>query len=112
MMLPFRVHFYRVSHQQSNLNKFKDFKTFRYHGIRIETFELTTVGYRRIKKTRLQNQNSNYMMKSSSRGPKNLFDSDDFLNYMSSNYVSSTIIIMKKRQEMKNGSHRYDIHMN
>ena len=30
-------------------NKFKDFKTFEYYGIRIETFELTTVEYRRVK---------------------------------------------------------------
>ena len=30
--------------------KFKDFKTFEYYGIRIETFELTTVEYRRMKK--------------------------------------------------------------
>ena len=50
MMFPFRGHFYRVSHQQSNSNKFKDFKTFEYYGIRIETFELTTVEYRRMKK--------------------------------------------------------------
>ena len=41
----FTCHFYRVSHQQSNPNKFKDFKTFEYYGIRIETFELTTVEY-------------------------------------------------------------------
>ena len=39
MMLPFCDHFYRVSHQQSNSNKFKNFKTFEYYGIRIETFE-------------------------------------------------------------------------
>ena len=50
MMLPFYGHIYRVSHQQSNSNKFKDFKTFQYYGIRIETFELTTVVYRRMKK--------------------------------------------------------------
>ena len=50
MMLPFCGHFCRVSHQQSNSNKFKDFKTFEYYGIRIETFELTTVEYRRMKK--------------------------------------------------------------
>ena len=50
MMLPFCGHFYRVSHQQSNLNKFEDFKTFEYYGIRTETFELTTVEYRRMKK--------------------------------------------------------------
>ena len=50
MMLPFCGHFYHVSHQQSNSNKFKDFKTFEYYGIRIETFELTTVEYRRMKK--------------------------------------------------------------
>ena len=49
-MLPFCGHFYRVSHQQQNSNKFKDFKTFEYYGIRIETFELTTVEYRRMKK--------------------------------------------------------------
>ena len=36
-------------------------------------------------KTRLQNQNSNYMMKNMSRRPKNLFDLDDFVNYVSSN---------------------------
>ena len=57
-------HFYRVSHQQSNWHKFKDFKTFKYYGIRIETFRLTAVEYR------LWNQNSNYMMKNTSRGPK------------------------------------------
>ena len=50
MMLPFSDHFYCVSHQQSNSSKFKDFKTFEYYGIRIETFELTTVEYRRMKK--------------------------------------------------------------
>ena len=44
-MLLFCGYFYRVSHQQSNPNKFKDFKTFEYYGIRIETFELTTVEY-------------------------------------------------------------------
>ena len=45
MMLPFCGYFYRVSHQQLNSNKFKDFKTFEYYGIWIETFELTTVKY-------------------------------------------------------------------
>ena len=40
MMLPFCRHFYRVSLQQSNSNNFKDFKTFEYYDIRIETFEL------------------------------------------------------------------------
>ena len=50
MMLPFCGHFYRVSHHQSNSNKFKDFKTFEYYGIRIETFEITTVEYRKMKK--------------------------------------------------------------
>ena len=50
MMLPFSDHFYCVSHQQSSSSKFKDFKTFEYYGIRIETFELTTVEYRRMKK--------------------------------------------------------------
>ena len=50
MMIRFCGHFYRVSHQQSNLNKFKDFKTFEYYGIRIETFELTTEEYRRMEK--------------------------------------------------------------
>ena len=49
-MLPFCSHFYRASHQQSNSNKFKDFKTFEYYGIRIETFELTMAEYRRMKK--------------------------------------------------------------
>ena len=49
MMLPFCGHFYRVSQQQSNLNKFKDFQTFEYYGIRLETFELTTVEHRRMK---------------------------------------------------------------
>ena len=49
MRLPFCGLFYGVSLQQSNSNKFKDFKTFKY-GIRIETFELTTVEYRRMKK--------------------------------------------------------------
>ena len=49
-MLLFCGHFYSVSHQQSNSNKFKDFKTFENYGIRIETFELTTVEYRRMKK--------------------------------------------------------------
>ena len=33
-----------------NSNKLKDFKTFEYYGIQIETFELTTVEYRRMKK--------------------------------------------------------------
>ena len=49
-MLPFCGHFYSVSHQQSNSNKFKDFQTFEYYGIRIETFELTMAEYRRMKK--------------------------------------------------------------
>ena len=49
-MLPFCGHFYRASHQQSHSNKFKDFKTFKYYGIRIETFELTMAEYRRMKK--------------------------------------------------------------
>ena len=80
MMLPFCGHFYRISHQQSNSNKFKDFETFEYCEIRIETFKLTAV-----EKTRLRNQNSNYMMKNTSRGLKNLFDLDDFWNYVSSN---------------------------
>ena len=62
-MLPFCGHFYRISHQQSNSNKFKDFETFYYYVIRIETFELTTV-----EKTRLQNQNLNYMMKKKVQG--------------------------------------------
>ena len=43
-------HFYGVSQPQSNSNKFKDFKTFEYYDIRIETFELTTVEYCRTKK--------------------------------------------------------------
>ena len=80
MMLPFCGHFYRISHQQSNSNKFKDFETFEHYGIRVETFELTAV-----EKTRLRNQNSNYMMKNTSRRPKNLFDLDYFTNYVSSN---------------------------
>ena len=46
-MLPFCGHLYRVSHQQLNTNKFKIFE---YFGIWIETFELTTVEYRRMKK--------------------------------------------------------------
>ena len=50
MMLPFCSHFYRVSHQQSNSNKFKDFKTFEYYGTRIKKFELTTVEHRMMKK--------------------------------------------------------------
>ena len=53
MMLRFCGHFYRVSNQQSNSKKFKDFETFEYYGIRIET-----------------NQNSNCMMKNTSRRPK------------------------------------------
>ena len=36
-------------------------------------------------KTRLRNQNSNYMMKNRFRWPKNLFDVDDFSNYVNSN---------------------------
>ena len=36
--------------QQPNSSKFKDLKTFEYYGIRIETFGLTTVEYRRMKK--------------------------------------------------------------
>ena len=50
MMLPFCGYFYRVSHQQSNWNKFKDFETFEYYGVRIETFKLTAVEYRRMEK--------------------------------------------------------------
>ena len=49
-MLPFHGHFYRASHQQTNSNQFKDFKTFEYYDIRIETFEVTTVEYRMMKK--------------------------------------------------------------
>ena len=36
-------------------------------------------------KTRLRKENSNYMMKNTSRAPKNLFDLDDFSNYVSPN---------------------------
>ena len=50
MMLPFCGYFYRVSHQQWNSNKFKDLKTFEYYGIRTETFKLTTVEYRSMKR--------------------------------------------------------------
>ena len=50
MMLPFCGHFYCVSHQQLNSSKFKDFKTFEYYGIRIETSKLATVEYGRVKK--------------------------------------------------------------
>ena len=67
MMLPFCGHFYRIGHQQPNSNKFKDFETLEYYGIRIEPFELTAV-----EKTRLRNQNLNYIMKNTSRGPKKL----------------------------------------
>ena len=49
-MLPFHGHFYHVSHQHWNSNKFKDFKIFEYYSIRNETFELTTVEYRRMNK--------------------------------------------------------------
>ena len=84
-MLPFCSHFYRVSHQQSNSNKFKDSKTFEYYGIGIEIFKVTTVEYRTIKKTWPRNQNLNYMMKNTSREPKNLSDLDDFSNYVSLN---------------------------
>ena len=49
-ILPFCGHFYRVTHQQSNSNKFRDFETFEYYGIRIETFELTTADCPRIEK--------------------------------------------------------------
>ena len=47
MMLPFCGHFYRVSHQKLISNKFQ---VFEYYGIRIETFELAAVEYRRMKK--------------------------------------------------------------
>ena len=50
MIFLFSGHFYLVSHRQSNSNKFKDFKTFEYYGIPVETFELITVVYRGIKK--------------------------------------------------------------
>ena len=50
MMLPFCGYFYQLSHQQSNSNKFKDSKTFEYYDTGIETFELTTVEYRRMEK--------------------------------------------------------------
>ena len=50
MLLPFCDYFYRDNHLQSNSNKFKGFKSFEYYGIRIETFELTTVEHRRMKK--------------------------------------------------------------
>ena len=45
-LLPF------LTHQSPTINssKLKDFKTFEYYGIQIETFELTTVEYRRMKK--------------------------------------------------------------
>ena len=49
-MLPFCGHFYRVSHQQENSNKFKDFKIFECYDIQMETFELTTVEYWRMMK--------------------------------------------------------------
>ena len=80
MMLPFCGHFYQVSHQQLNSNRFKDFKSFEYYGTRIETFELTTV-----ENDRIRNKNSYCIMKNTSRGPKNLFDLDGFSNYVSSN---------------------------
>ena len=50
IQLPFCGHFYHVNHQQSNSNKLKDFKTSEYYGIRIETFEPTTVEYQMMKK--------------------------------------------------------------
>ena len=40
---------------------------------------------------KLRNQNSNYMMKNTSRGPKNLFDLDHLSNYRSLNYMTSTV---------------------
>ena len=92
MILSFRGHFHRFSHQQSNsLHKFKDFKTFEFYGIQIETFEFTSAEYQTMKKTRLRNQNSNYMMKNTSRGPKNLFDLDHLSNYRSLDYMTSTV---------------------
>ena len=51
MMIPFCGHFYRISHQQWNSNKFKDFETFEYYGIQIETFELTAVEKTKIRIT-------------------------------------------------------------
>ena len=39
-----------ASATNNRIEKFKDFKTFEYYGMRIETFELTTVEYRRIEK--------------------------------------------------------------
>ena len=50
MMLPFCCHFYRVSHQQLDSNKFKDFKTFEYYDIQNETLKLNTLEHRRMKK--------------------------------------------------------------
>ena len=83
-MLPFCGHFYCVSHQQSNSNKFKDFKTFEYYGIRIETSEPTTVvEYRRMNKL-----DSETKIRIIWWGPKNLFDLDDFSNYVSLNQRS------------------------
>ena len=79
MMHPFCGHFYGINHQQLNSNKFKDFKAFEYYGIQIETFKLTAVEWiSKDEKTRLWNQNC--MMKNTSRGPKNLFDLNDFSN--------------------------------
>ena len=49
-MLPFCGHFYRVSHQQSDSNKFKDVETFEYYDTRIETFKFTAVEHQRMKK--------------------------------------------------------------
>ena len=85
MMLPFCGHFYRVTYQQSNLNKSKDFKTFKYYGIRIETIELTIVEYRRIKKLDSETKIQITWSKTRPGDPKNLFDLDDFSNYVSSN---------------------------
>ena len=42
-------------------------------------------------KTKLRNQNSNYMIKNTSRGPKNVFNLDDLSNNRSSNYMISTV---------------------
>ena len=41
-------YFYCASHQQSNWNKFKDFKTFEYYGIRIVTFKFATAFLARV----------------------------------------------------------------
>ena len=84
-MLPFCGNFCCVNYQQSNSNKFKDFKIFEYYGIWIETFELTTVEYQRLKKLESETKIRITRWKIRPGDPKICSILDDFSSYVSSN---------------------------